>query len=91
MLRRPLESTLVAVIGVEDPGDRCEGGDTVRQYAAEQGAEVATVRHPRCEYPVGVDTQIGFDLVELAPARDLNGLASLTAGRIICYLCGILS
>lgn len=36
-------------------------------------------------------TIVGFDLVELAPARDLNGLASLTAGRIICYLCGILS
>lgn len=35
-------------------------------------------------------TIIGFDLVELAPARDLNGLGALTAGRIICNLCASL-
>ena len=31
---------------------------------------------------------VGFDLVELAPHRDLNGLGTRTAGRIICSLLG---
>ena len=34
---------------------------------------------------------IGFDLVELSPVRDVNGLGALTAGRIICNLCSALS
>ena len=34
---------------------------------------------------------IGFDLVELTPERDVNGLGALTAGRIICNLCSVLS
>ncbi|GBE44153.1 N(1)-aminopropylagmatine ureohydrolase [bacterium BMS3Bbin10] len=34
---------------------------------------------------------IGFDLVELVPERDLNGVGALTAGRIICNLCAALS
>jgi len=36
-------------------------------------------------------TIIGFDLVELTPDRDINGVGALTAGRIICNLCSILS
>lgn len=36
-------------------------------------------------------TIIGFDLVELAPAGDVNGLGALAAGRIICNLCSALS
>ena len=31
---------------------------------------------------------VGFDLVELAPAREVNGLGALTAGRIICNVIG---
>jgi len=31
-------------------------------------------------------TLVGADLVELAPQRDINGLGTLTAGRIICNL-----
>lgn len=31
---------------------------------------------------------VGFDLVELAPQRDVNGLGTRTAGRIICNLLG---
>jgi len=34
---------------------------------------------------------VGFDLVELTPERDINGLGALTAGRIICNLCSVLS
>jgi len=33
-------------------------------------------------------TLAGFDLVELAPQRDVNGLGTRTAGRIICSLLG---
>lgn len=33
----------------------------------------------------------GFDLVELAPSRELNGLGALTAGRIICNVIGALN
>lgn len=36
-------------------------------------------------------TIIGFDLVELTPDRDINGVGALTAGRIICNLCSMLS
>lgn len=36
-------------------------------------------------------TIVGFDLVELAPAREVNGLGALTAGRIICNLIGALN
>ncbi len=34
---------------------------------------------------------IGFDLVELAPERDVNGVGALAAGRLICNLCAALS
>lgn len=34
---------------------------------------------------------VGFDLVELTPERDVNGVGALTAGRIICNLCAALS
>jgi agmatinase len=27
---------------------------------------------------------VGFDIVELVPARDPTGLAALTAGRLVC-------
>jgi cyanophycinase-like exopeptidase len=30
----------------------------------------------------------GFDIVELVPARDLNGVSALTAGRLVLNLIG---
>lgn len=33
----------------------------------------------------------GFDLVELAPSREVNGLGALTAGRIVCNVIGALN
>lgn len=34
---------------------------------------------------------VGFDIVELTPERDINGVGALTAGRIICNLCSALT
>ncbi len=33
----------------------------------------------------------GFNLVELMPDRDIQGLSALTAGRIVCVLLGLIS
>ena len=33
----------------------------------------------------------GFDLVDLCPAKDMNGLAALTAARIVANIIGALS
>lgn len=50
--------------------------------------------HQACELLHGVGTWahvVGCSLVEFCPARDSDGLAALTAGRIVCNMLGVLA